>query len=77
MQDLFSQRALQGQLSIARAGIFQLNAAVCLLLDPGEILVTIRRIDADQKIIRLDTIKDNVIHDSALFIHQEIVLSLL
>jgi hypothetical protein len=68
---------LQGQLSIARAGVFELDVAFCMFLNPSKIFVTVRRIDTDQKMFGLDSVKNNVIYDPALFVHQEIVLGLL
>src|SRR5262245_55498831 len=48
-----------------------------MFVDPSKILVAVRRIDTDQKMVGFDIVEYNIVYDSTLFIHEEIVLGLL
>ena len=66
-------RALQRQLGIFRADIFNLDGCFgSMVIQPDEILFGICGVDANQKNVLFQTIKDHVVDDAAALIEQQL-----
>ncbi len=65
MENLLRRRPLQRQLGVHGALIFHLDIGAGLARQPGEILVDVRSVDADEKGSGLDPINNHIVDDAA------------
>lgn len=67
---------MQGQLDVIGTPIEDFNVALFVLENPGKILVFVGGVNADQEVVLLDSIDNDVVHESAIRIEKGGILCL-
>jgi hypothetical protein len=76
LENCFGHWPLQCQLGKARARIFYGHIAGSLLAKPAKIFIAVGGVHADEKVMRVEAINDDIVDHAALIVQDEVVVSL-